>query len=115
MVSKEQTRRISEAMAILADLAVSLGITNIKDLPACWEYDIDEHWFVAVNANTTVKKTIKGVEVMPYHCYVEFNGWPAAIFNAFGGEFCAGSLANENTFIEAIQKRLDNTLKGANQ
>jgi len=104
-------KSISLAMAKLADLAVSLGVTNIKDLPGCWEHKIDEHWSIAINGNSAAKKTSKGIEVMPYHCYVEFNGWPAGVISAFGGIFCAGSLANEDTFIKAIQQSLGNIRK----
>jgi len=32
--------------------------------------------------------------VPPFNCYVEFNGWPAGVFNPFGGIIAAGELAN---------------------
>ena len=30
------------------ELAHRLGVRNIKELPGCWEYQIDEQWWMAV-------------------------------------------------------------------
>lgn len=100
------TKSISEVFAKLADLAIALGITDINKLEGCWEHNVDEHWFITINGHNKTIKNSKDVEVPAYHCYVEFNGWPAGIFSPFGGAICAGKLANEDTFLDAIKKAL---------
>lgn len=106
----ECDRAISTAFALIADLAVSLGVENIKEkYPDCWEHQIDDYWWIAVNGHKEAKKASMGIEVLPFHCYVEFNGFPAGIFSPFGGSIVAGKLANEDTFIKAIQKQIATT------
>jgi hypothetical protein len=41
--------------------------------------------------------------VPPYSAYVEYNGWPFAVFDALGGVAGAGTHANEDTFIAAVK------------
>lgn len=98
---------ISLAFASVCELATTLGARNIKDLPGCWETQIDGRWYVAVNGHNVETKTSRGAEVPPFHCYVEFNGWPAGIFSPRGGVIAAGAAANEDTFVAACQKRID--------
>ena len=86
-------------------LAEKLGATPINKHPECWECQIDEQWWIAVNPHNQARECSQGVPVEPLHCYVEFNGWPAGVFSPFGGEFAAGELANEQTFVEALQRR----------
>jgi len=92
----------------IANLAEALSVSNVKDLPGCWECKVDDRWWFAINAHTTpkaVKLSPSGVahKVDPFHCYVEFNGWPAGVFHlAGGGEFAQGTEANEDAFIDAL-------------
>ena len=83
----------------------------LNALPSCYERRLDEHWFIAVNGHEEPRKTKGGISIRPYYLYVEFNGWPAGTVHPYGGEFAAGSLANEETFIEACEKALGKTLK----
>jgi hypothetical protein len=91
---------------LLADLALKDGVAPINKLPACWERQVDEHWWIAVNAQKEKVKCSKGAEIEPFHCYVEFNGFPAGVFTPFGGIIAAGSVANEETFAAAIEAEI---------
>lgn len=100
------TKQVCTAFAKIADLACLLGAVSINKFKGCWEHQINEHWFVAVNGHKTPMKTKKGIKVEPFGCYVEFNGWPAGLFNPFGGTIAAGNLANEDAFIKAIDEAI---------
>lgn len=93
---------MSAAYMLIADIAEKDGVTPLNNLPGVWERKIDEHWTIAVNGHREEKKH-KGVPVPPYCCYVEFNGWPAGLFTPYGGQFAAGDLANEDSFIKALE------------
>lgn len=91
---------IAEAFVAIIRLAEKLGVKSIKDLPGLWELAIDEHWKIRVNGH---KEEIDAIP--PFHCAVEFNGWPAGLFSPQGGVIAAGDCANERTFIEACERR----------
>lgn len=98
----------------IARLAKARGATPIKD--KVWEVKLDSNWWFAVNG-FSVEKTVRGdsgVEqrVPAFHTFVEFNGWPAGIFNAFGGSFAAGYAANEESFCAAIRKATESWGQG---
>lgn len=78
-------RPVSEAYVALAEYSLSLGIRNIKDLPGCWEQQIDDVWWVAANGHPEPVKCSEGAEVPPYHMYLVFNGWPAGVIGPYGG------------------------------
>lgn len=58
---------------------------------------------------TTSGKT----EVPAFHCYVEFNGWPAGLLSPYDGTFAAGEAANEETFIAALEQATERAKRGA--
>jgi hypothetical protein len=93
----------ASAPEAIVNLASVLGVANVTMLPGCWEHQVDSQWWFALNGKTTPTKCSKGITVPPFHFYVEFNGWPAGIFHITGsGEFAAGTAANEDTFIAAV-------------
>lgn len=98
---------MSEAFALIMQLATSLGVSGINRLDGCWEHAIDGNWRVAVNGHGEPVKCSTGAEVPAFTAYVEWNGWPAGIISPRGGEIVAGSAANEDTLIAALQKALD--------
>ena len=102
--------RILESFSKVMDLAQYLGVYSIKDYPGCWEHHIDEHWWIAVNGHPETMEA-NGIKVEPYHVYVEFNGWPAGLFNMRSGSIAAGDLANEQTFIDAIDRAISGSAK----
>ncbi len=98
----------------LFDLIARLAIADedspiTKFKPArCWHRRIDDHWEIWVNGHKEAKRggPKEDIEVQPFHCYVEFNGFPAGIFSPFGGAIAAGALANEETFAAALEKAI---------
>lgn len=92
----------SEAFIAIMDYVESQGATNLKDVEGCWESEVDDHWWIALNGHTKDANCTKGVPVDPYCCYIEFNGWPAGQINAFGGRIVVGEAANEDSFIDAL-------------
>lgn len=100
--------RISEAFAKIAALAAHDGVKAINELEGCWEREIGE-WWIAVNGHTENTACSRGASVWPFNCYVEFNGWPAGMFDPYCGIIVAsGEAANEDALIAAIDALLDN-------
>ena len=95
---------VAEAFAEIAVLAQRLGVTEINKLPGCWEHQVDEQWWIAVNGRSEAVECSRGFKIDPFDCYIEYNGWPAGSINPGGGIIAAGEGANEDTFIEALQK-----------
>jgi hypothetical protein len=105
--------------AVLA-LAKHEGAASIKDLPGCWEVQIDEQWFLAVNghkvetpivaevAREDARSALRGTPVPAFAVFVAFNGWPAAAFRLADDHilFAAGEAANAKTFVAAIRRRI---------
>lgn len=97
--------KTANPMDCIMALASRLGVRNLAKTYAgkLWEHKVDEQWLFAINANTEPVKTASGVEVEPFHVYVEYNGWPAAILTVRGeGTFAAGTAANVDTFNAAV-------------
>lgn len=98
------TEAICEAFGEIVTLALARGVYRINALPGCWELELDEHWWLAVNGHREVTRCSRGVDVQPFSAYVEFNGWPAGVFTPAGGVLAAGTLANEATLIAALRR-----------
>lgn len=97
---------IVEAFGAIAELCIALGDDPLTKHEACWECTIDERWKIAVNGHKEPQKSsMSEVPIEPFHCYVQYNGWPAGIFTPFGGIIAAGEGANEHTFIAAVRAR----------
>lgn len=92
-------------MIAVSDFAIAVGAAPINKHPGCWEHKVDERWWLSANGHRVPVTNSRGVKVQPFHVYVEFNGWPAGVFSPYGGEFAAGSTANEATFIAALGQR----------
>ncbi len=97
---------VCEAFAAIADLCLALDAAPANRYPGCWELRLDEHWEIAFNGHGESVRSSHGVAVEPYHCYVQFNGWPAGVFGPLGGTIAAGELANEETFLAAVRSRM---------
>lgn len=93
-----------EAFVRVMELGIALGIKPLPEHDGCWEHQVDERWFIACNGHLTKQglKLHPKLEIEPYTCYVEYNGWPAGNFGYHGGVIAAGEGANENTFIAAL-------------
>jgi hypothetical protein len=109
------SEKYSRAFDLIAQLCIALNEHPLTKHAGCWVHQIDDHWAIAINGHEVPKEaTLPGgatdsvpINVEPYHCYVEYNGWPAGIFNPFGGVIAAGEGANEGTFIKAIQAAIE--------
>ena len=86
-----------EAFAKIAELAWVLGVRNINTLSGCWTHQVDDLWKITINGH---KREID--DIPPFHCAIEYNGWPAGILSPAGGLIAAGQGANEATFIDAL-------------
>lgn len=104
---------ILRAMGCVVILADSLGVRGMNALPGCWEHQIDEQWWIALNAHGHPVKCSRDIEVQGFTCYVEFNGWPAGTFTPFEGVIAAGAAANEQAFCEACERASGTTAENA--
>lgn len=101
---EEMTEKpVSLVFMLLADLGIKGDASPLHKFEHCWEKQIDERWWIAMNGHREPRKCSKGTEVQPFNCYVEYNGWPAGILDPFGGILAAGECANEDTFIKALR------------
>lgn len=97
--------QMCEAFYRICELANALKVPPLNTHEACWEYQVDERWFIALNGHDVPMK-LRGrqqVEVQPFRVYIEYNGWPAGVMDYGGGIIAAGEAANEETFIAALQ------------
>lgn len=101
------SEQASEAFGLIADVAIATGAAPLNKHAGCWELDLGA-WWIAVNGHGDgAKRCSRGPEVLPFNAYVEFNGWPAGLFDLCGGVMAAGEAANEGTLIEALRAKLD--------
>lgn len=95
----------AEAFVRVVELGLALNIKPLPEHDGCWEHEIDERWWIAVNGHDKpqlMRKHPNLSPLAPYTIYVEFNGWPAGLLGIDGGCIAAGEAANERTFIEAL-------------
>lgn len=90
-----------EIFDLVLELAVKEGVIPIKTM---WEKKLDEHWTIVVNGENITH--YNGLEIPPYHIYVEFNGLPAGLINFFEGSIANGKDANIKSFVKALKKTL---------
>jgi hypothetical protein len=100
---RAMTDEISEAYIEVVNLARAIGVTRIDLMEGCWEHQIDDQWWIAMNGHKKPTKCSAGATVPPFEMYVQFNGWPAGVVAPNGGIIAAGELANEDTFIAAVK------------
>lgn len=103
MSTETKNPPLSLAMVRVCDLAFALGVRDLNKRPDCWEHQIDSRWWIAVNGRSEPTKCTHGPMVQPYQCYIEFNGFPAGIIDPYGGCIAAGEVANEDSFVEAVE------------
>ena len=98
---------LSEAFCAIVMLAKHDGVKAINELPGCWHRQFGA-WAIWVNGHqvSTPGGPRGTVPVEPFETYIEFNGWPAGIVTATGGVIAGGSVANEDSFIAAIEAEI---------
>ncbi|MCK5444985.1 MAG: hypothetical protein KAI73_05130 [Rhodospirillaceae bacterium] len=112
--------QIAVAFSEIAELAGSLGITDISKLDGCWEHQVDENWWFSLNAHKEPTNNSKGAEVPPYNAAIEYNGLPIGIIGPTGGAVIGGwndrPGETEDAFIKALQSaRAALSDKGTNE
>src|SRR5262245_57323955 len=92
--------KLTEISCLVAELAGALGVQSIKDLPGCWEHQIDDKWWLAANGHQHEIKCSQDALVGPYTMYFTFNGWPMAFITPFQGEIMNNA---EDELINALK------------
>ena len=95
----------SIAFNSIVDLAHAMNVTNIKDTPGLWEVEVGRY-LIKVNGH---KEAIDNI--LPFHAYIEYNGWPFGIINPYTGTMGAGSEANEDDFINVLKDEIKRIAK----
>ena len=113
MAETSEDFSIAEAFGAVIDYVDASVGAPLNRFPGCFEARIDAHWHIALNGHATPSTCSRGVEVEPFHCYVEFNGWPAGDLTPFGGIIAAGGVANEDAFIAALRMATEDLLEVA--
>ncbi|NNG67551.1 hypothetical protein [Caldanaerobacter subterraneus] len=91
-----------EIFDMILKLATKEGATPIETM---WERPLDEHWTIVVVGKNAVN--YKGIELPPYHIYIEFNELPAGLIGVEEGSIADGRNANINSFIKALRKAIN--------
>lgn len=117
METTDKQPRLLEAFTKLAELGTLVfakeGKSSLQDYPEGWTYDIGAGWWVAMNGQRhPIEVDVRDApgfgneshlaEVPAFAAYLMFNGWPAGILYPGSGTIAAGSAANEDTLIEAL-------------
>lgn len=97
--------QLSEAFCAVMDYVDAQGAAPLNQYEGCWESRVDERWTISLNGHNVPVADSAGGLVPEFSCAIGFNGWPAGIIDPFGnGLIAAGALANEDAFIEALQR-----------
>jgi len=112
-MSSAQPQPTCEMFDKMVQLGLLLGVRNIKDFEGAWVQKVDEQWTFAINGKDETLEVrpdeTMGARLKFGHAAIWFNGWLAGIITPYGGEFAAGSAANEDTFIAALDAAIANT------
>jgi hypothetical protein len=88
----------------IAHMANRLGASPLSRYEDCWEYQVSDGWWIAVNGHAEPRRcSHNNIEVPPFTAYIEWNGWPAGFIDPRGGDMAAGELANEDTLVAALK------------
>jgi hypothetical protein len=108
------TAAIALAFLKVAELGIAIGAHPLTKHDGCWTYRLTTApaWAFAVNGHAEPQPNpffdgLDGTEpIAPYHCFVQFNGWPFAILGPHGGFIASGAAANEESLIAAIEAEI---------
>ena len=103
--------QVAEVYDKMVRLGTALGVKNIKDLPGAWVQRVDDEWMFAINGRDETLCVQPDENTMPANlpfgiAAVWFNGWMAGTLDPFGGVFVVGMGANEDKFIEALDRAI---------
>lgn len=100
---------LSEAFIEITELAKKLEKKGLQKYPGLWEYTIDENWKIKLNKHDEMIEAVPG-----HHCQILYRGWPKGMIARLGGWMSWGPIANENAFIEAVQRK-NNQIREKNE
>jgi len=107
-------REVPLVYVAIAELGLAAGAAPLTQFPACWEYQVDKHWRVAFNGHAAAKHcSFSDATIEPFTCYATFNGWAAFVIDPNGGFGAAGTVANEDSFLEAIRAETERLAPGS--
>ena len=93
---------ITEIFYYISLIAEKNNVRNIGKLDGLWKCKVDEDWEFRVNGHD---EEIDGIP--PYYALIVYRGLPAGLVNPFGGTIAAGQVVNEDVFIEAMKKTME--------
>ena len=101
----EKGKQDMGAIELILAIHKNDGAAPIAKLDKPWERKVDDKWTFWVNGQMELSKLPTGAEIQPGECFVEFNGWPAGLFNIITGEgtLAVGAVANYETFCDALR------------
>lgn len=103
---------IPEVFSKVVDLGLARGNEKICELPGALIMKIDDNWTVAMHGkrqpiDVPQFEGCMGVDALPGGAVaIWWCGWLAGIVDAGGGSMAWGAKANEDSFIEAIDKAI---------
>ena len=84
---REDTPPISEAFALITELAIALGAAPLSKYVGCWEHNLGGRWLISINGHRTPTKNSTGIDVPPFHAAVERDGWVRMLLAPNDGVF----------------------------
>ena len=107
------SKAVCTVVDMICRLHQALGMQPVKG--QVWIHKLNKNWTIAINGKSHAveiepEKCMKA-ELRPIDFAVWWNGWLAGLFNPHGGIFAAGSGANEDAFIEVVEKAIEGCLK----
>lgn len=92
----------------VAEYVLAIGDGDIAKRQGLSHYKINDNWECWINPHKEPLKTEQGYEVNFGELYVEWNKFPAGVLtlDTDCGFFAAGSLANEDSFIAAVEQAI---------
>ncbi len=107
------TDQASITFAQIMELAIRLGATDLYKLDGAWIHKLDENWTIALNGHKTKQKTHPEncilCDIPPFNAAIWWNGFLAGLLSFGGGTIAAGTEANEDAFLTAINKAIEET------
>lgn len=92
---------MTEAYSCVVDLGLALGLRNVGQMNKCWEHQVDDDWWIALNPKPEPIKCSKDIEVPGGNIWIEYRGFPAGIIGFNDGRMVGDG--TEDKFIEAVR------------
>lgn len=95
---------ICASFILCCQLAELNGVQSIRDLPGCWEHQMDKDWHLSFNGHSHAVKNSAGESVMPFHVFAQHSSLlTLAIISPVGGMLVG---AREEELIGALENAI---------